>query len=361
VEFVPWGQYNDSQRINPLVVRAANKFRRKYAFPILKYLLEKKFLQGSRIFSTRKFADVLFGADIVIGTGGHHIQTRFTPESLSPLTYDMALTVLARKPLILWSQTIGPLDFSADNNKVFIRNIINAASEVYLRDKNSIAELRKIDTRLDHVKETYDSVIGLNDAIPACKPINERDRIIGISVYSAESRVSDTFQQYVSSLAGFINFAVDSGYRIRFFPMEMIGAVADDRLCINEVLNLVGRRGACEVVTKDLDTIEHLKEVAKCSVFVGHKTHSQIFALTVGTPLIALAYHEKTVDFMTQYDLQANCVLDSELTAERLTNVFQSICHNLDNTAFHQYNVSRKYGTQVRGTFASILNRAKGP
>lgn len=359
VNFVPWGQCEEhpigTKCINMLAIRAANKFRRQYAFPILKSFLKNKIFGVPPFFATRGFAKALIEADIVIGTGGHHIQTRFTPESLSSLTYDMALTLLANKPLILWSQSIGPLDFLNNKNKEFVRNIVDSSQEIYLRDKNSISELCKIGAQLNHIRETYDSVIGLNDEIPVYQFINERDAVIGISVYSAESRTPDVFHQYVSSLAGFIDSAAESGYRIRFFPMEMKRAAADDRPCIHAVLNCVRRRDACEVIEDDLDTVAHLREVAKCRVFVGHKTHSQIFAFTVGTPLIALAYHEKTVDFMTQYDLQDNCVLDSELTAKRLFNVFQSICQSLEETAFHQYEVSRKYGELVRQSFANML------
>jgi colanic acid/amylovoran biosynthesis protein len=269
----------------------------------------------------------------------------------------MALTLLKNKPLILWSQSAGPLDFRNNSNKDFVRGIIDAAREIYIRDKNSISELHKIGARMNHIRETYDSVIGLNDEIPAYKSINEREAVIGLSVYSAETRTSEVFRQYISSLAGFIDFAADAGYRIRFFPMEMKGAVADDRPCIYEVLKSVRRRDACEVIEDDLDTVTHLREVAKCQVFVGHKTHSQIFALTAGAPLIALAYHEKTVDFMKQYGLPGNCVLDTELNAKRLIEAFQNIGQNLEETAMHQYDVSRKYGEQVRQSFTDMLRK----
>jgi len=86
-------------------------------------------------FSTSDFAKALKQADLVIGTGGHHIQTRFTSEALSSLTYDMALVLLYNKPLILWSQSIGPLNFTDKNNEEFIRTIIDTAQTIYLREK----------------------------------------------------------------------------------------------------------------------------------------------------------------------------------------------------------------------------------
>lgn len=361
IKFVSWGQLkptpNNNQSLNSLATRAANKFRREYAFPIIKYLIRKKIMLTTPFFSTSDFAKALKQADLVIGTGGHHIQTRFTSESISSLTYDMALVLLYNKPLILWSQSIGPLNFKDKNNMEFIRNVIDTAQTIYLRENISINELKKIGAKLNNIQETYDSVIGLNDEISEFKAIKERDNILGLSVYTAEPRSSEAYHHYIKSLAGFVDFAADAGYRIKFFPMEMRGSVADDRPCINALLNTVKRRDACIIQEVDLDTTTHLREVAKCRIFVGHKTHSQIFALTVGTPLIALAYHEKTIDFMSQYNLQSNCITDSELSTECLIAHFQNICQLLEETALHQYQLSYKYGEHVRKSFAAALNR----
>lgn len=363
VRFVSWGQLreieNESQFLKSFAVRATNKLRREYFFPILKYLVTNNVPRFSKIMATSEFWNALNEADVVIGTGGHHIQTRFTSESISSLTYDMALALLARKPLFLWSQTIGPLNFRQQRNQRFIRKIVDSSQEVYVRDKSSIFELRKIGAQMSHVWETFDSVIGLNDEISLYLPVKERDVILGISVYSAESRTSEVHEKYISSLAKFVDFAASSGYKIRFFPMEMEGAVVDDRACIQDVLKVTNSRKSCEVVEQDLDTVSHLKEVAKCQLFLGHKTHSQVFALTSGVPLIALAYHDKTIDFMQQYGLRANCIRDSELSGERLIEAFKKICSKLEETAFRQYELSRKYGDQVRRSFANMLMRFK--
>ena len=361
IRFVPWGQEKQftsaCNKLNSIAIRAANKFRRQYAFSILKGFLKHNILAVLPFVSTNEFKKALKDADLVIGTGGHHIQTRFTSESLSPLTYDMALTLLSKKPLVLWSQSIGPLDFSDMRNRAFVKNIIDSAQTIYLRDKSSISEIRKTEATCHNIIETFDSVIGLNDEIQSYTPIDKRDIILGISVYSAEKRSIETFKEYITSLAGIIDYAIDSGFKIRFFPMEMNGAAADDRPCIQAVLECVKRRDACKVIEEDLDTVTHLREVAKCRLFIGHKTHSQIFALTVGTPLIALAYHEKTLDFMAQYNLQDNCILDSELKTKRLVDGFETICQNLEIVGRKQYETSRRYGEHVRKTFSEMLSQ----
>ena len=72
---------------------------------------------------------------------------------------------------------------------------------------------------------------------------------------------------------------------------------------IRSILEDVRFPQRCTVLDSDLDLAEHFAEVARCRAFVGHKTHSVLIALTVGTPVLALAYHPKTADFMKQYDL----------------------------------------------------------
>ena len=41
-------------------------------------------------------------------------------------------------------------------------------------------------------------------------------------------------------------------------------------------------------------------------------------ALTTCTPLIAIAYHKKTYDFMNQFDMAEYCINDTELSEEKI-------------------------------------------
>ena len=79
-----------------------------------------------------------------------------------------------------------------------------------------------------------------------------------------------------------------------------------------------------------METLEHLEEVSKCKIFLGHKTHSTIFALATGTPLIALAYHPKTIKFLQQFDMALNAIDDKQLSIQALIQVLDRLNTNLD-------------------------------
>lgn len=64
--------------------------------------------------------------------------------------------------------------------------------------------------------------------------------------------------------------------------------------------------------------------------FVGHKTHSTIFALATGTPLLAIAYHPKTIEFMRQFDMEQFVIDDKVMTGDKLISMFDELSSHLD-------------------------------
>ena len=69
---------------------------------------------------------------------------------------------------------------------------------------------------------------------------------------------------------------------------------------------------AVDVLDADLGTGEHLLRVSNCRLFIGHKTHSIVFSLTVGTPVLGISFHPKTMDFMRLFDVADNCVAETD-------------------------------------------------
>ena len=82
--------------------------------------------------------------------------------------------------------------------------------------------------------------------------------------------------------------------------MEMTGG---DAAIIRAIVDRCGRPEACSVLETSQATSEQIRAMAECAIFVGHKTHSVVFALSVAVPIVAVAYHPKTKDFMSQFGL----------------------------------------------------------
>jgi polysaccharide pyruvyl transferase WcaK-like protein len=159
----------------------------------------------------------------------------------------------------------------------------------------------------------------------------------------------------VRCLSEFVDYAVSHGYTPRFFPMGLKGSSSDDRPLIHEIIASARDGDKCLVEDDDLDTLTHLAEVAKCKLFVGHKTHSVIIALITGTPVVAIAYHRKTLDFMRQYELSGFCVHDRDLDGDSLIRVFERVCASLDRIARQEHKKSCEFSEAIRGDFRDML------
>ncbi len=299
------------------------------------------------------FWQALRQSHVAISTGGHHVTTLVHDDAFCPQVYDMALALLAGRPLVLWSQTIGPFNFRHVGSKELVQTILRQAAEIWVRDEGAVADMRSIGIVRD-VAKTYDSVFGLNDALSDFVPPCRREPVAGIAVYTKPHCPND---HYVHTLARLVDFLLQEKLTIRFFPMEVKGSGGDDRPLIRQILGQVKHPEGCQIADRDLHPLEHLLEVSKCRLFIGHKTHSVVFALTTGTPLVALAYHRKTLDFMDQFELRRFAIPDVELSEDGLRQNTRELLSELDQTAEQIHVRAGEVGQCVRDDFQSILRR----
>ncbi len=360
-EFIPWG-WNTTRSAKPgLGGRVFRRLKAELA-PWVFNRTRNALLRSPRRRWPRWAAEGAFGrcltqADLVVSTGGHHVTSLLSPDARTPQLRDMALALLAEKPLVLWSQTIGPLDFSHRVNRDFVRRLLLETEAIWLRDIQSWVELEKLEVGTDHVHQTCESVFGLNDLLGAYSVPSRRPPVLGISVYATQRRTAAAHEHYVHSLAAVTDHAVRQGYEIRFFPMELENVGVDDRPLIREIMGCMAHTERC-LVDGDLDTRDHLAAVARCRMFLGHKTHSVVFALTAGTPLLALAYHRKTVDLMAGHGLEEFCLEDAALSPQRLIDRFEAVQPRLDSLGQRIFARSRELGATVRADFATMVETA---
>jgi len=180
---------------------------------------------------------------------------------------------------------------------------------------------------------------------------------MGISVY-VHTRVNrpKEYEKNPHYFASLIDHAIEAGYKVRFFPMELQGT---DRQFIETVINNVNKKENCEIVEGFPGTSEHINAVSQCRMFAGHKTHSQIFSLLAATPLLAVAYHKKTEDFMTQYGLEKYCITDEQISGEKLIELFDKVNNDLDSINQKQEVTGSKMCAKVKEDFAKMIEQLK--
>ncbi len=362
VRIVPWGWDNSRKKDTGFCGKVIHRIlkviiKRRINFPLIRNALiagKQPWYLG--ILINRQFVQAIREADIVISTGGHHITTMFVPDAVTPQIFDMAAALLYKKPLILWSQSIGPFRFKSAKSRLMVQKILSSASQIFIRDEDSAEQIREMQVPLEHVSKTCESVFGLCDIVKSRTKPSNRPPLMGISVYvhTRANRIKEheNNPRYFASL---IDYAIEAGYKVRFFPMELQGT---DRRFIEKVIDNVHKKENCEIVEGFPGTSEHINAVSECRMFVGHKTHSQIFSLLAATPLLAIAYHKKTEDFTAQYGLEEYCITDAQIGAEKLIELFDKINNDLDVINEKQETVSSEMCKQVKEDFARMIKQA---
>jgi len=361
VQVVPWGwdlsRRSDVGFVGKVIHRVRKVMLPRHVyFPLVRDALLGK---GKKWYLEKlinpAFLEALKQADLVLSTGGHHVTTMFVKDAASPQLFDMAVALLYGKPLVLWSQSIGPFAFESDKARQMVRRILIEAQQIYIRDEGSIEAMRQLDVPQEHVRQTRESVFGLRPVVRVDKSPAERPPVMGMAVYvyvrDNPLRSSERYAEYFAPL---VDHAIERGYSVRFFPMELAGT---DRACIEAVISKVKNRQNCEIVEHFPGTAEHLNAVAQCRMFVGHKTHSQVFALVACTPLLAVAYHPKTKDFMAQFGLSEYCLDDQRITAAELIAGFDRVNRDLQEIWRKQQQVGARLAEQVQADFAQMIER----
>lgn len=332
-----------------------NKFR-KYTFTILREsLLLNIGANFARLFINPLFCKAAKESDLTISVGGHHFTTILSRDLVSSINYDSMATLMLRKPFICFSQSFGPFEFHNERNSRLTRMLLSSCGGLYTREEKSVEELIALGMPADKIFQTYESVISLNLLFEKWKPINEREDKVGIAIYCAQSRTQEARRKYVENMVKVADGLNERGLSVVFFPMELKGSGPDDRHMIQEILSKVQNQAKCSLIEEDMDTLKHLKAVEKCKVFIGHKTHSTIFALLTGTPLIGIAYHPKTREFMRQFGFEDNCIDDKFFDAEPILAIYDRMSNQLEKIGESQFNTSKEMALKIHEDFKSMF------
>jgi polysaccharide pyruvyl transferase WcaK-like protein len=360
VRIIPWGWDVSRKKNATLLGKVFHllwkvKLPRRIHFPLIRNaLISDKRPWYLRFLVNGEFLRTVNEADLVISTGGHHLTTIIAGSVKTPQIFDMAVTLLCDKPLLLWSQSVGTFEFKAPANKEMTRKILSKAGQIFIRDEASEEQIQKLGVSHGHLSKTRESVFGLYDIVKSRVKPSDRQNILGISVWTGNKKSAAAWEYYVRSFAGFVDYAIETGgFKVRFFPMEMQGA---DRPCIEDIIRCLGKKENCEIVEDFPGTLEHINKIAQCKIFLGHKTHSQIFSLVAATPLIALAYHRKTEDFMAQFGLEDYCIVDTQLSLEKLIELFEKISENLDTVSHKQQQIALGMYKRVGEDFKRMID-----
>lgn len=252
--------------------------------------------------SARVVLDDYLAADVVITTGGTYLVEHYDLGGRI-LSFDLALA--ARKPLVLYTQSLGP--FRDPSVRESLRRILSAARLVLLRDSLSREHVIDLGGRSDHLHVVPDSVFSLADpdrlaaARLARRPSGRRLRV-AISVREWSHFTTQTGSQGMAGYLAAVQAATVHLVERHCADVTFLSTCQgipeyrhdDSRTAATVVDGLLPEvRRFVTIDARFLGPQAMLDELASFDLVLSTRMHFAILALVAGVPVIPIAYEFK--------------------------------------------------------------------
>ena len=276
----------------------------------------------SKLICNKKYLRELDKTDLVLISGGHHLTDILGLKSYYHLSSNFLLPIYMNKKVHILSQSIGP---AANANVASdIKRILESAATVAYRDFSSEEFIKALNGKINAIE--------IPDLVFCLKPnqvVRDKD-LVGVALYHSYSPERRSILDLtIPNLQKTIQYLLDQGKKVKIIPMdqgdndyyEKIRAGLKDTAEIS-------RFSMGKNTSQVQDTID---QFAEAGYVIAYKTHASVFSMISGTPLIGVAYHPKTIEFMQSMDLLDYAINDKEATFEALTAIIGKIEENYDD------------------------------
>ena len=290
----------------------------------------------------------LLKCDGFISGGGSLFQDVTSSRSILYYTSIIWLAKIAKKPIFIYAQGIGPID--KKNNRKIVGRLFNKVDYITLRDKESKLLLNDIGVRKD-IDIVPDPVMGFNIENYEFKlpEYYTNDDYITVSIRDWKKNNSE-FQKNIALTCDKI---IESGINVVFIPMH---GEHDEKISI-EVANMM--KYNAKVLSKNLTMEEKMMYIKESKLMIGMRLHALIFAATVGTPMIGISYDPKIDSYLKLIEQPSIGNVEIEWSPLELTNMVLDIISNYDNEKIILENKTHKLKSLAPYTAKKALETFK--
>ena len=271
-------------------------------------------------------------ADAVLGVAGGLIQDYSGPPSPLLHLHQLALPLLVGTPLFLLPQSIGPLRTRLARK--FTQWVLQRAALVLVREPISLQTALSLGVAPEKVVLSGDLTFLMQSADKEiCYPylnqigIDAQAPLAGLSImgWKYHSRRPEFGQSYFDAMVAVGRYVVDTlGLQLCLLPFDRRCDVAvTERLkeAIGERATIFDTSLPPPIVRGAFDYFD---------LCIGTRTHSNIFALIAGVPLVAISHVQKMTGTMEMLQLE-DCMLPIEqVTADSLIERVQYVWDHQD-------------------------------
>lgn len=259
----------------------------------------------------KMFLQAYLDSDLVVSAPGNFLYSsgKFGIALLTAV-YSMALAIFARKPLYLFPQSIGPFRHAWE--RALVKYVISRARIIMVREPVSMQQLNTYGVKHPRCYQIPDLAFSFSGASYsqvwqwlASHGVNiDQDRpLMGITAINWVAQTSSFTKQtqYETAIIETARHFIRSmrGKVILFTQVYGSTPAADDRIPTRRIAERLQEVGNRVVLIEQPTPSEVLKTAyGLMDVFIGTRMHSNIFAITGGVPVMAIAYRHKTRGIM---------------------------------------------------------------
>jgi polysaccharide pyruvyl transferase CsaB len=289
-----------------------------------------------------KMLDAVESADLVILGGGGLLHDYWDPlpeTLLTPghwgLTYYCGIPWLAAqlgKPVMIYGAGVGPLLF--ESGRDLVRDVAMASQAITVRDEESARLLKELGVRFPKSEVTADPVWDLHpvggaslDGIWKEAGLDDH-QWLGVAVRNWNVGVEqDAWEGAL--LEAVEPFAREHKLGVLFFPFQHAPTPLQNDVGLAKKLAEAVKSVPATVFDRVSTPEELAGAIGRCTVLVGMRLHSLIFACMTGVPAVGLEYDPKVAHLARMLDPPMPTVRIAQLSCEALSGALQQLWDDL--------------------------------
>lgn len=279
-------------------------------------------------------------ADIVICPGGHFFTTLNRLNGLIAHWMAVYLSVILKRPTVIYGQTIGPFSgmLSCCYEKITAM-ILNRVDLITVREALSKDYLDAIGVKTPLIEVTAEAahlmpppkkehIFNLLQKAQIFRPPGKQ--LCGVTIHHIYYSQYFREDEYINLMATTFDYLIEKHEcEVIFIPMEMCSTHGGDRPMARKIINNMNNKKYARVLEGEYSPQETMGVIGYMDLFVGTKTHSIIFALNMCVPTFCIAYHSKSREFMRHFGIEDYTLDLGSYKIEDAYDILDRLCLNV--------------------------------
>lgn len=241
-------------------------------------------------------------ADLIVSSGGTYLVENY---SMSARIFDYQISLYLERPLVFFTQSLGP--FSKPENREALRPIFDNSAAILVRDEQSRRNLEELGVKNKHVHVVADAAFALSDleALESAKlHVQKSGKRLRVAISVREWKYFKTFEpaegmdRYYEALRALSDHLVEK-YDAEITYLSTCQGMpeywTDDSKVAQKIIeNLSPDTRKSVSVDSAFHSPAVLTRMLKdYDLVIATRMHMAILALSVGTPVLPIAYEFK--------------------------------------------------------------------